>query len=104
MTVSAKRNPKRWDRVDGPRSWIVAFACMLGLVMVMGIGYTSGVYFVIFVQEFKEGSGKTSLVTSLNYGATCAIGRQFMSSIPLEPLLHNHCINKQKNYCTVKPL
>ena len=79
MTVSAKRNPKRWDRVDGPRSWIVAFACMSGLVMVMGIGYTSGVYFVIFVQEFKEGSGKTSTIASINYGALCLIGNPFLT-------------------------
>ena len=104
--MSAKSSPKRWDRVDGPRSWIVAFACMFGSAMVMGIGYTSGVYFVIFVQEFKEGSGKTSLISSINYGSMCVIGacRPFMSSSSFGPFIVKHCMNEHRSYCNVKAL
>ena len=74
MTALAETSPKTWDRVDGPRSWIVAFACLGAAAMVMGVGYTSGVYFVVFVEEFKESRGKTALIASMNYGVLCVVG------------------------------
>ena len=64
----------RWDRLDGPRSWLVALGCFMAHVMVNGLAFTVGIYYVIFLDEFRGSTGATSLVGSLNFGMLCMTG------------------------------
>ena len=65
-----------WTRVDGPRSWIVNGACAMAMTLIMGVIYSSSIYYVVFLEEFQEGRGKTALTASLQYGALFFIGKK----------------------------
>ena len=60
--------------VDGLRGWIVTAACFCSRFILVGVSMTTGIYYVVFLREFKEDRGKTAIVSSLVNGVMCAIG------------------------------
>ena len=59
---------------DGGYGWVVVFASFMNHVIVDGIAFTFGVFYVEFLEYFKESKGKTSLVGSLLAGCYLLIG------------------------------
>jgi len=53
---------------DGGYGWIIVMASFFNHVIVDGIAYTFGVFYVEFLEQFKESKSKTSLVGSLLAG------------------------------------
>lgn len=53
------------QRRDGGYGWVIVFAFFLIEVLVDGIRFSFGVYFVEFLDEFKRGKGETAWVGSL---------------------------------------
>ncbi|XP_064619207.1 monocarboxylate transporter 13-like isoform X2 [Lineus longissimus] len=60
--------------VETPYSWAVMVATFIGQVMIYGISWTVGVYFVIFLDVFQQGKGATSWVGSINTACTYLAG------------------------------
>jgi hypothetical protein len=61
--------------VETPYSWAVMVATFIGQVMIYGISWTVGVYFVIFLDVFQQGKGATSWVGSINTACTYLAGK-----------------------------
>ena len=56
------------DPPDGGYGWVIVMASFFNHVIVDGIAYTFGVFYVEFLEEFKESKSKTALVGSLLAG------------------------------------
>ena len=61
--------------VDGLRGWIVTAACFCSRFILIGVSLTTGIYYVVFLREFKEVRGKTAIVSSLMFGVMGALGK-----------------------------
>ncbi|XP_064619208.1 monocarboxylate transporter 14-like [Lineus longissimus] len=55
-------------------SWIVMVAALLSHLLMFGICWTVGVYYVIFLEVFQQGKGPTSWIGSINSACLCFIG------------------------------
>jgi MFS family permease len=53
---------------DGGWGWVVVFASFINHVIVDGITFTFGVFYIEFLEEYEESKGKTALVGSLLAG------------------------------------
>lgn len=53
---------------DGGWGWVIVFASFINHVVVDGITFTFGVFYLEFLEFFKASKGKTSLVGSLLAG------------------------------------
>ena len=60
--------------VDGLRGWIVTAACFCCRFILVGVAMTTGIYYVVFLREFKEDRGKTAIVSSLINGVIGFLG------------------------------
>ena len=65
---------------DGGWGWVVVFASFLVHVIVDGITFTFGVFYMEFLEYFGESKGKTALVGSLLAGFYLMSG-ELMTSI-----------------------
>ena len=59
---------------DGGYGWIIVFCAFVIHIIVDGIAFTFGVFYVEFLNFFKEGKGKTALVGSLLAGFYLLVG------------------------------
>lgn len=59
---------------DGGWGWCVVFAVCVMHVITDGIVYSSGIFFVEFVDRFKESKGATALIASLLLGSMLCTG------------------------------
>ncbi|XP_014675383.1 PREDICTED: uncharacterized protein LOC106815438, partial [Priapulus caudatus] len=64
---------------DGGWGWIIVAASFMCNLIVDGICYSFGIWLVEFIDYFKEGSGKTSMVGSLCAGFYLIMGRLYKS-------------------------
>ena len=64
-----------WNRLDGPWSWVIVATAFLSMLMASGVALTTGIYYPVFLEVFKEGSGKTSTVSALTFAVMSAIGK-----------------------------
>ena len=60
---------------DGGYGWVIVLASFVNHILVDGISYTFGVFYIEFLNYFKEGKGKTALVGSLLCGVYLITGR-----------------------------
>ena len=60
---------------DGGYGWVIVFASFLNHVIVDGISFTFGVFYMEFLEYFKAGKAKTALVGSLLCGTYLLTGR-----------------------------
>ncbi len=66
-------NPSHYK--DSWHSWLVCAVSFLVSFMTVGFSFAIGIYFVAFLDIFKQTSATTSWVSSLNYGILCNIGK-----------------------------
>ena len=59
---------------DGGYGWVIVFASFINHVIVDGIAFTFGVFYLEFLDFFGEGKGKTALVGSLLCGCYLMTG------------------------------
>ena len=67
-------NTRSWQRLDGPFSWLVCVSSFLCNVVLAGVCFTPGIYYVMFLEAFNEGKGFTGLTTSVYFGSQAAAG------------------------------
>ena len=60
---------------DGGYGWVIVFASFLNHVIVDGIAFTFGVFYVAFLDYFKESSNRTALVGSIMAGCYLLSGK-----------------------------
>ena len=68
---------------DGGYGWIIVFASFINHVIVDGISYTFGVFYIEFLKYFKEGKGRTALVGSLLCGVYLMTGELHIHTVTL---------------------
>lgn len=59
---------------DGGWGWVVVFCSFMLHVIVDGVTYTFGIFYLEFLRHFKESKGATSWVTSIMVGTTFCVG------------------------------
>ncbi|KAI0236175.1 hypothetical protein LSAT2_013218, partial [Lamellibrachia satsuma] len=59
---------------DGGYGWVIVLASFINHVIVDGISFTFGVFYIEFLKYFKEGKGRTALVGSLLCGVYLLTG------------------------------
>ena len=62
---------------DGGWGWVVVLASFINHIIVDGITFTFGVFYLEFLDFFKESKGKTALVGSLLAGFYLMAGKSF---------------------------
>ena len=55
-------------------AWIIAAACYIGNFLTLGFSYSTGIYYVIFMETFDETPSRVSWISSINLGTLCTIG------------------------------
>lgn len=60
--------------VDTGWAWLVAAAACFCLFFTCGFAYSTGVYYVTFLETFQQSKGVTAWISSLNFGVLCAVG------------------------------
>ena len=60
---------------DGGYGWVIVFASFVNHIIVDGIAFTFGVFYLEFLQYFGESKGKTALVGSLLCGCYLMTGK-----------------------------
>ena len=55
-------------------AWVIAGACCVGNFLTLGFSYSSGIYYVIFLDAFDEAPSTVSWISSVNLGTLCIIG------------------------------
>ena len=63
---------------DGGWGWLIVAASMVNHIIVDGIAFTFGVFYLEFLNYFKESKGKTALVGSLLAGVYLCTGKSFI--------------------------
>jgi hypothetical protein len=63
--------------LDGGYGWVIVLASFINHIIVDGIGYTFGIFYVEFLEYFGESQGKTSFVGSLLTGLCQLSGEPF---------------------------
>lgn len=54
---------------------MVALASFFCHFIALGFAYSTGVYYVVFLDVFGKGKAITALISSLNFGVLCGIGK-----------------------------
>lgn len=62
------------DPPDGGWGWVVVFASFMIHVIADGVTYTFGIFYVEFLEYYKESKGTTAWVASIMVGTTYCIG------------------------------
>lgn len=83
MPSSPQRLMRTPRPLDGGYGWIVVVASFLMQTISGGLAFSVGVYFVEFLETFKEGAGNTAWTGSINTGLLFGAG-------PLASILANH--------------
>jgi hypothetical protein len=63
------------ESIEDAYSWFVMVAALLSHVLMFGICWTVGVYYVIFLEVFQTGKGPTSWIGSINVACLCFTGK-----------------------------
>ena len=63
--------------IDRGYSWVVMVACFLSNVIVDGVSYAVGIFYVEFLEAFHGDRAKTAWVSSVLIGVTLTIGEIF---------------------------
>jgi hypothetical protein len=71
---SSAPHPPQPKALDGGYGWVIVLASFINHIIVDGIGYTFGVFYVEFLDYFGESQGKTSFVGSLQIGVCLGSG------------------------------
>ena len=61
--------------VDTGWSWVVLFIVFLTQFSAAGFASSLGIYYVLFLDIFREGEVLTAMTTSINYAVLCGVGR-----------------------------
>lgn len=61
--------------MDTGWAWVVCAATFVTEILTCGFSVSVGVYYVEFLSVFKESKGTTALVSALNYGMLCGMGK-----------------------------
>ncbi|CAC5399656.1 Monocarboxylate transporter 14,Monocarboxylate transporter 9 [Mytilus coruscus] len=73
-SVARKNNKTKMNRIDGGIGWVVVGSAFMALMLVDGMLFTLGILYIEFLDEFKEGKGKTAWITSLIPGTLLTVG------------------------------
>ncbi|CAG2192268.1 unnamed protein product [Mytilus edulis] len=65
------------NRIDGGFGWVIVCSAFMTLMLVDGVLFTLGILYIEFLDEFKEGKGKTAWITSLIPGTMLTVGLGF---------------------------
>lgn len=71
----ASEEHKMPDPPDGGWGWVVVFASFMIHVIADGVTYTFGIFYVEFLEYYKESKGTTAWVASIMVGTTYCIGK-----------------------------
>ena len=83
---------------DGGYGWVVVMAAFFIHVIVDGVTFTFGVFYVAFLDYFEEGKGKTSLVGSLLGGFYLTICTLVSVSVSVTHIRCS-CFNARLDLC-----
>ncbi|XP_076071811.1 monocarboxylate transporter 12-like isoform X2 [Mytilus galloprovincialis] len=72
--VARKINKTEMNRIDGGFGWVIVCSAFMTLMLVDGVLFTLGILYIEFLDEFKEGKGKTAWITSLIPGTMLTVG------------------------------
>lgn len=75
--VARKNNKTKMNRKDGGIGWVIVGSAFITLMLVDGVLFTLGILYIEFLDEFKEGKGKTAWITSLIPGTMLTVGMIF---------------------------
>ena len=75
MPSSQQRMMRTPRPLDGGYGWIVVVASFLMQTISGGLAFSVGVYFVEFLETFKEGAGNTAWTGSINTGLLFGAGK-----------------------------
>ncbi|XP_071126387.1 monocarboxylate transporter 12-like isoform X2 [Mytilus edulis] len=81
--IARKINKTKMNRIDGGFGWVIVCSAFMTLMLVDGVLFTLGILYIEFLDEFKEGKGKTAWITSLIPGTMLTVG-------PITGALTNH--------------
>lgn len=82
-TMRKGSEEKMPDPPDGGWGWVVVFASFMIHVIADGVTYTFGIFYVEFLEYYKESKGTTAWVASIMVGTTYCIGEYFLCLIML---------------------
>ena len=82
--VARKINKTKMNRIDGGFGWVIVCSAFITLMLVDGVLFTLGILYIEFLDEFKEGKGKTAWITSLIPGTMLTVGMIFLK--------HDFCV------------
>lgn len=60
---------------DGGWGWAIVASAFMAHVLADGMLFTLGILYIEFLDEFKEGKGKTAWITSLIPGTMFTVGK-----------------------------